>query len=38
MKIVIPDGHAVNPGDLGWDALRDLGDQMFLIEPQRIQS
>ena len=26
MKIVILDGHAVNPGDLSWDALRDLGD------------
>jgi glycerate dehydrogenase len=25
MKIVILDGHAINPGDLSWDALRDLG-------------
>jgi glycerate dehydrogenase len=25
MKIVILDGHAINPGDLGWDALRSLG-------------
>ena len=25
MKIVILDGHAVNPGDLSWDALRSLG-------------
>ncbi len=26
MKIVILDGHALNPGDLGWDALRALGE------------
>jgi glycerate dehydrogenase len=26
MKIVILDGHAINPGDLSWDALRGLGD------------
>jgi glycerate dehydrogenase len=26
MKIVILDGHAVNPGDLSWDALRALGE------------
>lgn len=26
MKIVILDGHAVNRGDLGWDALRGLGE------------
>jgi len=25
MKIVILDGHAINPGDLSWDALRALG-------------
>ncbi len=25
MKIVILDGHAINPGDLSWDTLRDLG-------------
>ncbi len=25
MKIVILDGHAINPGDLSWDALRELG-------------
>jgi len=25
MKIVILDGHAINPGDLSWDALRRLG-------------
>jgi len=25
MKIVIVDGHAINPGDLSWDALRSLG-------------
>ena len=26
MKIVILDGHAINPGDLSWDALRNMGD------------
>jgi len=26
MKIVILDGHAVNPGDLSWDPLRNLGE------------
>ncbi len=26
MKIVILDGHAINPGDLSWDALRSMGD------------
>jgi glycerate dehydrogenase len=26
MKIIILDGHAVNPGDLNWGALRELGD------------
>ena len=26
MKIVILDGHAINPGDLSWDALRALGE------------
>ncbi len=26
MKIVVLDGHALNPGDLSWDALRELGD------------
>jgi len=25
MKIVILDGHAINPGDLNWDAIRGLG-------------
>ncbi len=25
MKIVILDGHAINPGDLSWDGLRELG-------------
>jgi len=25
VRIVILDGHAINPGDLSWDALRDLG-------------
>ena len=26
MKIVILDGHAVNPGDLSWDFLNQFGD------------
>lgn len=26
MKIVVLDGYAVNPGDLSWDILKDLGD------------
>ena len=26
MKIVILDGHAINPGDLIWDALQSLGE------------
>ena len=26
MKIVILDGHAVNPGDLSWDCFREFGD------------
>lgn len=30
MKIVVLDGHALNPGDLSWDALRALGElQVF---------
>lgn len=26
MKIVVLDGHTVNPGDLSWDRLKELGD------------
>ena len=26
MKIVVLDGHTLNPGDLSWDGLRALGD------------
>ena len=26
MKIVVLDGHALNPGDLSWNALRELGE------------
>jgi glycerate dehydrogenase len=26
MKIIILDGHAINPGDLSWDALRGVGE------------
>jgi glycerate dehydrogenase len=30
MKIVVLDGHAINPGDLSWDAIRGLGSlQVF---------
>ena len=25
MQIVVLDGHAVNPGDLSWDCLREFG-------------
>ncbi|HXW61975.1 MAG TPA: D-2-hydroxyacid dehydrogenase [Candidatus Acidoferrales bacterium] len=35
MKIVILDGHAINPGDLSWDALRSLGSlQVFDRTPE----
>ena len=26
MKLTILDGHAVNPGDLPWDAFKELAD------------
>ena len=26
MRIVILDGHALNPGDLSWDSFKELGD------------
>ncbi len=26
MKIVILDGHVINPGDLSWDCLKEFGD------------
>src|SRR3954469_24697092 len=26
MKIVVLDGYCLNPGDLSWDALRELGE------------
>ena len=26
MKIVVLDGHVLNPGDLSWDSLRKLGE------------
>ena len=26
MKIVVLDGHAVNPGDLSWDIIRKFGE------------
>jgi glycerate dehydrogenase len=35
MKIVILDGHALNPGDLSWDALRSLGQlEVFERTPE----
>ena len=26
MKIIVLDGYTVNPGDLSWDGLKDLGE------------
>ncbi|MFW6294774.1 MAG: D-2-hydroxyacid dehydrogenase, partial [Halanaerobium sp.] len=26
MKIVVLDGYAVNPGDLSWDKIKELGE------------
>ena len=35
MKIVVLDGHAINPGDLSWDALQALGDvELFDRTPE----
>ncbi len=28
MKIVVLDGHTLNPGDLSWNGLQQLGDVM----------
>ena len=37
MNIVILDGHAINPGDLSWDVLRQLGDlQVFDRTPENL--
>jgi glycerate dehydrogenase len=37
MKIVILDGHAINPGDLSWDALRSLGSlEVFDRTPESL--
>lgn len=37
MKIVILDGHAINPGDLSWDALRELGSlEVFERTPEEL--
>ena len=37
MKIVILDGHAINPGDLNWDALRSLGSlEVFDRTPESL--
>ena len=32
MKIVVLDGYTENPGDLSWDALKELGDVLFMTE------
>lgn len=32
MKIVVLDGHALNPGDLSWDGFEKLGDRFTLYE------
>ena len=29
MKIVILDGHALNPGDLSWDFLKEFGSVTY---------
>jgi hypothetical protein len=34
MNIVILDGHAINPGDLSWDALLSLGNLTVLDRTQ----
>src|ERR1700722_19922218 len=35
MKIVVLDGHALNPGDLSWDGLRAIGElQVFDRTPE----
>ena len=37
MRIVILDGHAINPGDLSWDGLRDLGSlEVFDRTPEEL--
>ena len=37
MRIVILDGHAINPGDLSWDDLRDLGSlEVFDRTPEEL--
>jgi len=37
MKIVILDGHAINPGNLSWDALRSLGSlEVFDRTPESL--
>ena len=32
MKMVILDGYTLNPGDLGWDAVRNLVDELIVYE------
>lgn len=36
MKIVVLDGHALNPGDLSWDCLREFGE--VTVYPRTAQS
>jgi hypothetical protein len=33
-RLQLNPGHAINPGDLGWDALRDLGS--LELEPSKL--
>ena len=31
MKIVMLDGHTINPGDLSWDALSEIGELDYTL-------
>ena len=40
MKIVILDGHTINPGDLSWDKVAQYADELTVYEktdPDQIQ-
>ena len=32
MKIVLLDGHTINPGDLSWEPVAELGDEFVVYE------
>ena len=32
MKIVVLDGYCENPGDLSWQALQELGDELVVYD------